>query len=302
MGRIRMGVVVAAASVAVLGAVGGQSASAGAPPGKGGGGGGGTVAAPDCGGVTPPKPGGGTYVCTFTDDFDGRSLDSGTWVVGDTSVSGFKVADTCFRPKDGNVRVRGGELQLTTRKMSEFTCDSPYGAFRTEYSGATVSTYGKFDQTYGRFEARVRFGSATGPGIHANFWMNPRHRVYGAWPHSGEIDVAEWFSAYADRAYPSLHYAGRTQSDTGWNCVIGSADAYHTFAVEWQPTVMDFYYDGKLCFSRSWVPDAPLAAPQPFDQPFVMALTNAAGGLWNAPDANTPFPATMSVDYVRAWR
>lgn len=257
--------------------------------------------APDCGDAVA-RSGGGAWTCTFADDFGGRSLDTGKWVIGDTSMSGFSMNGTCFDPSDGNIRVRGGELHLTTRKTQPFQCRSPYGSFQSEYTGATISTYGKFQQTYGRFETRMSFPETPGAGVHGGFWMNPRERVYGAWPHSGEIDVAEWFSAIADRAYPSLHYAGDTAQDTGWNCVIGDPTAYHTYAVEWQPTKMDFYYDGRLCFSRSWVPDAPLVAPQPFDQPFVMALTNAVGAMWNAPDATTVLPATISVDYVRAWK
>ena len=40
----------------------------------------------------------------------------------------------------------------------------------------------------------------------------------------------------------------------------------------------------------------------PFDAPFYLALNLAVGGTWpGAPDATTPFPATLSVEHVRVW-
>jgi hypothetical protein len=46
-----------------------------------------------------------------------------------------------------------------------------------------------------------------------------------------------------------------------------------------------------------------LVKPQPFDQPFFVALTQALGQNGNAFDPNTtPLPATTQVDHVRVWR
>ena len=40
----------------------------------------------------------------------------------------------------------------------------------------------------------------------------------------------------------------------------------------------------------------------PFDQPFYLLLNLAVGGeMPGPPDASTPFPSTMLVDYVRAY-
>ena len=40
---------------------------------------------------------------------------------------------------------------------------------------------------------------------------------------------------------------------------------------------MQFFIDGSLCFDRSWIPAAPLAAPEPFDHPFNLVLTMGVG-------------------------
>ncbi len=47
-----------------------------------------------------------------------------------------------------------------------------------------------------------------------------------------------------------------------------------------------------------------MAAPQPFDQPFGIILNMGVGTAdgSNQVTADTQLPATMRVDYVKAWR
>lgn len=258
-------------------------------------------ASDDCG-VAVAKPDGGTWECSFVEHFTGTTLDTTKWVAQDTSFSGFMMNNACFLPGQGYA-VGGGVLKLTVRKRLPFNCKSPYGTRGTQYVGGGISTYGKFSQAYGRFEARMKFPAYGGPGLHGGFWMNPQTRDYGIWPGSGEIDVAEWMSATQEKVYPSLHYTGRNGLlDTGWNCIVGRTDLFHTYAAVWSPESIDFYYDGQLCFSRTWQP-TDLAPPAPFDKPFTLALVAANGaGVNNAPNSNTPFPAEFTVDYVKAWK
>jgi hypothetical protein len=72
--------------------------------------------------------------------------------------------------------------------------------------------------------------------------------------------------------------------------------------VEWTASTIKIAYDGKTCLIDDWQPAWPLVKPQPFDQPFLIALTQALGIGGNAFDpATTPLPATTSVDYVHVW-
>ena len=48
-------------------------------------------------------------------------------------------------------------------------------------------------------------------------------------------------------------------------------------------------------------PGAAAVKPAPFDQPFIVALTQALGVGANAVTAATPLPATTQIDYVRVW-
>ena len=60
-----------------------------------------------------------------------------------------------------------------------------------------------------------------------------------------------------------------------------------------------------MCLEDTITPAAPLEAPQPFDHPFFVTLTQALGGPGGTNPFNsdiTPLPATMQVDYVRVWK
>ena len=54
----------------------------------------------------------------------------------------------------------------------------------------------------------------------------------------------------------------------------------------------------------SWNPAPPLTKPAPFDQPFIISLTQSLGVATTANqfDAATPLPATMQIDRVRVWK
>ena len=258
-----------------------------------------------CGGQAPPTADGGTYLCTFSDEFDGIALDRSKWLVAQTAFSGMRSPNSdCFVDDPDNVSVAGGLLHLTARvEERPFLCLDPLSSLIATTTAGSITTRGRFAQTYGRFEFRARMPATNVQGTHSALWLYPNSNLYGAWPNSGEIDVAEWYSAIPDHAYPSVHYAGEDHDlSSGHDCIVPTANtAFHHYAVEWTPTGMRFYYDGRLCFRHSPTPDAPLAGSQPFDQPFNVVLTQVYGGLWNAPTDRTPDSVTMEVDWVRVW-
>lgn len=251
------------------------------------------------------KPDGTTWSCSFVDDFGGTSLDSTKWITQDTGRTGFRTGLTCYRSSAANIAEREGVLRLTARRLRPFTCTSPLGDFVTRYTGGMVGTRGHFSQAYGRFEVRAKYPTERTSGLHGGFWMYPRYHAYGPWPASGEIDVAEWWSSDPTLVLPSLHYMGRDyRVDSGWGCRVGEPSRFHTYTLEWTPAVLRFLVDGTECFARTPDPDAPLVAPQPFDQPFSMILNlgvGAAGGT-NKVTWQTSFPASYVVDYAKAWR
>jgi beta-glucanase (GH16 family) len=260
---------------------------------------------PECGGERPKKSTGGKYTCTFTDDFDGGTLDTNKWTAVKTSDNGFTTgwahSPDCYVTGPENVSVSDGVLRLTSRFEAEpFVCETPYGPFTSTEKAGSVTSWGKFAQTYGRFEFRAKFQANASPDFDSALWMYPQNPAYGAWPNSGEIDVAEWFgSNYTNQVFPSVHYAGEVSTlSTGRSCIVPTAGTeFHSYAVEWTSSMMSFYYDGQLCHQHAWTPNAPLTGSQPFDQPFNLVMTQSGG--YNRPAGTT---VSMEIDWVRAWK
>jgi beta-glucanase (GH16 family) len=267
-----------------------------------------TPQANNCGGVPMYKADGSLWQCTFDDEFNGTSLDTTKWTPQQTATSGYNSGDECYVDSPNNVSVSGGVLNLTARQeAAPFTCNDPYGSYTTPYTSGMVTTDYKFSQTYGLFEVSAKIPAATVAGLQTSLWLWPNNDVaYGpAWPASGEIDFAEFYSEYPNLAIPYIHYnaAAPDPNVTNDNCVISNpATQFHTYGVEWTSTSISMIYDGVTCLTDYWNPASPLVKPEPFNQPFFIALTQALGVATNAFNpATTPLPATTQIDWVRAW-
>jgi beta-glucanase (GH16 family) len=275
--------------------------------------------APTCGGESPTtKPTGGTWTCTFDDEFsaatgDATALKTAWWVPQLTATSAFATgpvgSEACYVNTTKNISVSAGALHLTARKeAAPFNCA---GLFKTQYTAGMVSTYNTFSQTYGRFEVRAQLPPTTAAGLQETLWLWPVNDVkYGAWPGSGEIDFSEFYSQYSSLDVPYIHYlydpatvntTTHTNTVTAYNCQIALSQ-YNDYAVVWAPNQITISINGTTCLVDNYLA-AGLTGAQPFDQPFFVALTQALGIGTNAFNpATTPLPATTSVDYVRVWK
>ena len=274
---------------------------------------------PICSGEVPPsKPGGGSWTCTFDDEFDAstgdaNALDTSWWVPQVTATSGYATgplgSEACYENSPNNISVSGGALHLTVRQEpAPFLC----GALLTQYTAGMVSTYGIFNQTYGRFEVRAELPPTTASGLQETLWLWPvNDTLYGSWPTSGEVDFSEFYSQYSNLDIPYIHYdysestvnaTTHTNTVTAYNCQI-TPGQYNDYAVVWTPGSFTITVNGSICLIDDYLPDGGLIAPEPFDQPFFIALTQALGIGTNSFNAlTTPLPATTSIDYVRVWK
>jgi beta-glucanase (GH16 family) len=268
----------------------------------------------------------GYWRCSFVEDFEGTELDEETWFVQTTTQGNFGVGGECFVDSPDNISVGDGNLKLTVRKEAEpIACPRANNpAFVTPYTAGSIITRPKLDQAYGRYEIRARMPSAAVPGLHFAFWLWPRDlTTYPAafgegdgdrWT-NGELDVLEWYSRYPYHQVPYIHYAHTyAQTSTGrWvpndpnitkACLVGTMSEWHTFALEWTATSIRMLYDGKVCLENThWTPRN-TTMPGPFDQPFMVSLTQGLGaiGTDNQAGSYTPLPATAEVDYLKVWR
>ena len=260
-----------------------------------------------CGGPLP-KGDGTSWTCTFSDEFVGTTLDRTKWYPQVTATSNVHGGGACFVDDPDNVSVAGGTLRLTVRKeSSSFTCAAPNNPFRTSYTTGQVSTFQRFSQTYGRFEVRAKFPHVVTKGLQEAIWLWPDDATkYGAWPLSGEIDIAEVYHQHADRAIPYIHYAPDPWYDptvTNNYCLVDKVWNFHTYVAEWTEDRIRISFDGEVCVDHEINAASPLAGSQPFDHPFMIAITQALGVGDNAfAPWTTPIPATTEVDYVRVWK
>ncbi len=86
-----------------------------------------------------------------------------------------------YTSRPENVTVQNGNLVITARK------ESYQGS---AYTSARLLTKGKFEQAYGRFEARIQL--PWGQGIWPAFWMLGADINTNPWPGAGEIDIMEF--------------------------------------------------------------------------------------------------------------
>ena len=249
------------------------------------------------------KANGRPWKCTFAEEFSGTSLDAGKWIGLTTANSGLKGNGDCWVNTPENVAVRDGVLRLTTRKEpAPITCTTNTGTtFETEYTSGAVTTFGKFEQAFGRWEIRARFPQITTTGSQGALWLYPRELKYGAG--SGEIDIAEFYSTYPDRVIPYIHYETATTDPSVTNnyCMVSDPWNFHRYSVEWLRGRITIAIDGAVCVDHRIDPLSPLVAPQPFDHPYTTNLMQSLGVGENSLDENTPLPLTTEVDWVRVW-
>ena len=250
------------------------------------------------------KPTGGTWTCTFVDNFGGTALNPNKWAPMTTALTGVR-SHECRVGRRANVLVSWGTLKLTVRReYKKFWCATPGGGYYTQYTGGNVASKGRFSQAYGRFEIRAAFPAAKVAGLHSALWMWPDKQTYGGNWRSGEIDIAEFRTFHPNYVVPAIHYVGEGDDPyaTSWKCAVSRPELMHLYVLEWTTKTLTIKYDGRTCLVNNWQPDAPLTKPAPFNRPFFMILTQSLGmGANDFSVAKTPLPATMKIDWVKVW-
>ncbi|WP_406864406.1 family 16 glycosylhydrolase [Streptomyces sp. HUAS MG47] len=242
----------------------------------------------------------GIRATTFSDEFDapaGTPVDGSKWNLetGDNVNNHerqYYTNSTRNAVHDGQ-----GNLVITARRENPGNYTCWYG--RCEYTSARLNTSGKFTQTYGTFETRLKM--SRGQGMWPAFWLLGSNIGDVGWPQSGEIDVMENVGFEPNTVHGTIHGPGYSGSGgIGAGHTIGSpfADGFHTFRLEWSPDKLVWKVDGVTYQTRT---PADLGGRQwVFDRPFFLILNLAVGGYWPGdPDGGTPMPNDLTVDYVR---
>lgn len=200
-----------------------------------------------------------------------------------------------YTDRPENIKVEDGVLHITAREE----------AFEgSAFTSAKILTREIFQTTYGRFEARIQL--PFGRGIWPAFWLlGDDSDGTVIWPEIGEIDIMEYRGQEPQIIHGSVHgpgySAGNAVTDTYVLTDSRFDTDYYTYAIEWGPDFIRYYVDDVLYntitpedVSGEWVFN---------DNSFYIILNVAVGGTFvGPPNASTPFPQTMKVDYVRVYQ
>lgn len=228
----------------------------------------------------------GNWKLVFDTEFDRSSLDRSVWRTGwfgdGVTRPASNTDDDCYSPN--NVTFPGdGTMHLNVTATSS-TC----GGVSYPYTGSMVTTdpsdgraSGGFQYTYGVVEARVYLPAdgtviADWPGV----WADGQN-----WPTDGEDDVMEGLDGSACATFHDpLDIGLRTRA-----CSTTVGPGWHTFASDWQPGSVTYYYDGAVVATvTSGVTSAPMY--------LILDDTVKMG----EPDDTEP--DAMRVQYVRVWQ
>jgi len=182
------------------------------------------------------------------------------------------------------------------------------------YTSARMKTQGLFSFQYGRLEFRAMVPEAQ--GFWPAGWLLGNDIATVNWPGCGEQDVMERVNVAAwqdtlDWNAGSIHGTGFTGGNIGnkYHFTAGQTAAqWHIYGMAWTPQSVKYYIDDPVngvyaTFTPSSITSFN-GSVWPFDKGdgAFMIFNLAVGGSWpGPPDATTPFPSEVVVDWVRIY-
>jgi beta-glucanase (GH16 family) len=162
------------------------------------------------------------------------------------------------------------------------------------YSGI-ITTDGSYNFEYGYVSVTAELPA--GAGMWPAFWLLPSNL---SWP--PEIDIMEMLGSDPNTIYVGTHSAvGGPNVGTTTPVYVGTATGntatgFNTYAVDWEPNTITWYYDGTEIFSE--------ATPADMHQPMYFLANLAVGGTgsWpGAPTSASEFPATLQISSIQVY-
>jgi beta-glucanase (GH16 family) len=229
-----------------------------------------------------------TWELIWSDEFSGSSLNTNNWSYEFGNGGWGNNEWQYYTNASENSEVSDGMLKITARHE---------GTGATEYTSARIITKGLFEFEYGKVEARMKL--PLGQGLWPAFWTLGANIDEVSWPECGEIDIMEHVSNEY-MTHGAVHWENNGHSYTG-NGVNTDPTQFHVYGIVWEENLIRWYLDGVQFYQ--FTIQAPNNTDDAFRHPMFLLLNMAIGGNWPGyPDATTPFPASMLVDYVRVYQ
>jgi len=228
------------------------------------------------------------WVLSWSDEFNGNALNEETWTY-ELGSSGWGNNEwQNYTNSPNNLEVSNGRLQIIARKQGE-----GLGG----YTSARIITNNKMEFQYGKIEARIKIPS--GQGIWPAFWMLGANYEDVGWPRCGEIDIMEHVNN-EPLTHSAIHWFNNFGHTYRSSSLPFEQNSFQRYAAIWNENGVTFlvndypYYFFPFSESNN--------TAQIFQKPFFLLLNVAIGGNWPGyPNATTPFPAVMEVDYIRIY-
>jgi beta-glucanase (GH16 family) len=205
-----------------------------------------------------------------------------------------------YTDRKENVSVQNGTLIIQAN-------EEDYANNGFSYTSGKLLTKNLIEETYGRFEARIQL--PTGKGLWPAFWLLGANSGDGTegteiWPNCGEIDIMEYRGQEPTIIHGSVHGPGYSAGEAVTKSYTLENDrfdtGFHVFGIEWAPEYINYYVDDVL---YNQITPADITGAWVFDRPFYIIINLAVGGAYvGAPNAETVFPQTMLIDYVRVYK
>ena len=211
----------------------------------------------------------------------------------------FELGDGCPNCGWGN-----NERQLYTKQNHTIAISKLVITAKKEgdkYTSTRITTKGKKEFQYGRFETRAKL--PVGQGVWPAFWMLGSNINEVGWPKCGEIDILEYVGKEPNMVFTSLH----TQDSFG-NTVNTKKtkfdiieEGFHIYAMEWTKNKIDFFVDDIMVYS--FQPENKTVAVWPYNQPFYIIVNLAIGGNFGGPEVDdSVLPQEFVIDYIKVYQ
>jgi beta-glucanase (GH16 family) len=239
-------------------------------------------------GSEPPRTAPTNWRQTFNEEFE--HLDLSRWTThypwGGHFVPGSKEEEYYIDPVPGSTpfSIENGILTITADHASSIQIAQHRGR---RYTSGALTSYPSFAQLYGYFEMQAQL--PPGRGVWPAFWLLPTDLT---WP--PEIDVVETIGD-PRKLYATVHY-GRTDHHKSFAVEVPDdmTAGFHSYGVLWAPDYIAWYFDDRRIAS--------IPTPSGMHKRMYLLVNLAVGGKWaGAPTPQTPFPARLQIEYIRAY-
>ena len=221
----------------------------------------------------PPAASGAKWHLAFQDEFDAPAIDATKWTVHNNQTWGKLMS---IRMTE-NVVQEKGLLRLITRK--EKVRDK-------EWTTGMVGTGKAFRQTYGYWEASMRY--APSPGLNNAFWTNPGKGPKGEPGYEIDVNEGHW----PNTINASLHQQGLASLSKSWRAPLDLSKDFHTYACLWTEREIIYFWDGREINRK---PNTNATHPGP-------VLFSTAVFPWAGSITDALHNTSMDVDWVRVWQ